>query len=151
MSASSGSYGAFFPYLVVVTHFFNIFLMLILARSGLEVLAAFPKFYWNDDCPPGREWLRLSKKTFSADSRRPWSSLDEEVSWSSFPDVLARLPWYGKIFGGKQGARSLHFLGLCAFAVFTFVHTVSELGLAVGLTGIFQEGAVDVARYPKFV
>jgi hypothetical protein len=27
--------------------------MLLLARSGLEVLAAFPKLYWNDHCPPG--------------------------------------------------------------------------------------------------
>jgi DMSO/TMAO reductase YedYZ molybdopterin-dependent catalytic subunit/thiosulfate reductase cytochrome b subunit len=261
VSGSSGSYGAFFPYMVVVTHFLNIFFMLLLARSGLEVLAAFPKFYWNDDCPAGREWLRLSKKTFSADSRRPWSSLDEEVSWSPvvalpgkknlglgrhwhfmsvqfwiltgaayiawvfvsgywhyllptswsiFPDavhalgyylqfrypplvagqpfnavqklsyfvvifllaplqiatgaamspaVLARFPWYGKLFGGKQGARSLHFLGLCAFAVFVAVHTAMviihgvphefaaivlgsyaasrRLGLAIGLTGIF--------------
>ncbi len=31
------------------------------------------------------------------------------------PSVLARFPWYGRLFGGKQGARSLHFLGMCAF------------------------------------
>jgi DMSO/TMAO reductase YedYZ molybdopterin-dependent catalytic subunit len=40
------------------------------------------------------------------------------------PAVLARFPWYGRLFGGKQGARSLHFLGLVAFAVFVLVHTV---------------------------
>ena len=33
---------AFFPLWVVVTHFPNIFFMLLLARSGLEVLPAFP-------------------------------------------------------------------------------------------------------------
>lgn len=258
---SSGAYGPFFPYWVIVTHFLNIFFMLLLARSGIEVLSAFPKLYWSDHCTPGREWLRLSRKTFAADSRRPWSSLDEEepwspalalpgrknlglgrhwhfmsiqfwiltgavyiawvfasgywhylipTSWSIFPDairavgsylqfrfpplipgqpfnaaqklsyfavvfllgplqiatgaamspsVLARFPWYGRLFGGKQGARSLHFLGLCAFAVFVAVHTVMviihgvprefaamvlgsysadrQLGLAVGLLGLF--------------
>ena len=72
----------FFPYWIVVTHFLNIFFMLLLFRSGIEVLSAFPKLYWHDDCPPGREWLRLSKKMYGADSRRPWTSLDEEESWS---------------------------------------------------------------------
>jgi DMSO/TMAO reductase YedYZ molybdopterin-dependent catalytic subunit/thiosulfate reductase cytochrome b subunit len=215
---------AFFPYWVVVLHFLNIFLMFLLFRSGLEVLSAFPKLYWHDDCPPGREWLRLSKKMYGADSRRPWTSLDEEESWSPVvalpgrknlglgrhwhfmtvqfwiltgavyvglvvatgywhylvptrwglvpdsinsigtylrfeippkipgqpfepaqklayfvvifllapfqiatgaamsPSLLARLPWYGRLFGGKQGARSLHFLGMCAFASFIVVH-----------------------------
>jgi DMSO/TMAO reductase YedYZ molybdopterin-dependent catalytic subunit/thiosulfate reductase cytochrome b subunit len=251
----------FFPWWVVVTHFLNIFFMLLLARSGLEVLSAFPKLYGNDDCTPGREWLRFSKKTFSVDSRRPWSSLDEEASWSPvialpgrknlglgrhwhfmsiqfwivtgavyiglvcatgywrnlvptswsiFPDavqavgsyltfhdpplvagepfnavqklsyfvvvfvlapfqiatgaamspsVIGQFPWYARIFGGKQGARSLHFLGLCAFAVFVVVHTLMvvvhgvphefaaivlgsyhadrRLAVAVGLLGIF--------------
>ena len=252
---------AFFPWWVVITHFLNIFFMLLLFRSGVEVLASFPKFYWHDDCPPGREWLRLSKKMFGADARRPWSSLDEEESWSPvialpgrknlglgrhwhfltiqfwiltgavyvamvfatgywhyliptrwsiFPDavksigtylhlklakpmpgqpfnaaqklayfavifilapfqiltgaamspsVLGRFPRYGKLFGGKQGARSLHFLGLCAFAAFVAVHVFMviihgvprefaaivldgyghdhTLALAIGLTGLF--------------
>lgn len=215
----------FFPWWVVVTHALNIVFLLAMARSGMEVLSAFPKLYWNDDCPPGREWARFSKKTYGADSRYTWSSLDEEESWSSAialpgrknlglgrhwhvmtvpfwiltgavyvvmmfasgywrylvptsfsivpdsvravgdylqfrlpepvpgqpfnaaqklayfvvvfvlapfqiatgaamsPAVLARFPRYGRLFGGKQGARSLHFLGLCALAAFTVVHT----------------------------
>jgi DMSO/TMAO reductase YedYZ molybdopterin-dependent catalytic subunit/thiosulfate reductase cytochrome b subunit len=251
----------FFPLWVVITHFLNIFLLLLLARSGLEVLSAFPKLYWNDDCPPGREWARFSKKTYGADSRRMWTSLDEEESWSPVialpgrknlglgrhwhfmtvqfwiltgvvyiilvfatgywhylipthwsiipdsiravgtylhfqlpdpipgqpyepaqklsyflvifvlapfqiatgaamsPSVLARFPRYGNLFGGKQGARSLHFLGLCAFAAFTALHTFMvivhgvpkeftkivlgdedgsrALALSIGLVGIF--------------
>jgi DMSO/TMAO reductase YedYZ molybdopterin-dependent catalytic subunit/thiosulfate reductase cytochrome b subunit len=251
----------FFPMWVVVTHFLNIFFLLLLARSGLEVLSAFPKLYWNDDCPPGREWARFSAKMYGADSRKMWSSLDEEEAWSPlialpgrknlglgrhwhfmgvqfwiltgavyialvfatgywrylipthwslFPDsiravgaylqfhlpskipgqpyepaqklayfvvifllapfqiatgaamspaVLARFPRYSKLFGGKQGARSLHFLGLCGFAAFTAVHTFMviihgvpgefakvvladpsgnrTLALAIGLLGIF--------------
>ena len=31
------------------------------------------------------------------------------------PAIAARFPWYIKIFHGRQGARSLHFLALCAF------------------------------------
>jgi DMSO/TMAO reductase YedYZ molybdopterin-dependent catalytic subunit len=75
------------------------------------------------------------------------------------PTVLARFPWYGKLFGGKQGARSLHFLGLVAFAAFVVIHVFMvivhgvprefaavvlggyqhshTLALAIGLTGLF--------------
>lgn len=251
----------YFPWWVVVTHFLNIFFLLLLARSGVEVLSSFPKLYWSDHCTPGHEWLRLSRKFFGAESRKPWSSLDEEeswspvaalpgrknlglgrhwhfmsvqfwiltglvylcllfasgywqyllpTSWSIFPDaikaagtyltfhfppelpgqpfnavqklsyfavifllaplqiatgaamspaVIARFPWYARLFGGKQGARSLHFLGLCGFGVFVVIHTAMviihgvprefagivlgsysanrELALALGLTGIF--------------
>lgn len=94
---------SFFPLWMVLTHFLNIFFMLLLARSG-------------------REWLRFSEKTVGADSRPPWSSLDEEEAWSpvvacpvartwvsagtgtaTSPSVPARLPRYGNLFGGKQG------------------------------------------------
>ncbi|SDX90679.1 cytochrome b561 [Modestobacter sp. DSM 44400] len=213
------------PVFVIITHWLNVLFLLLMARSGMEVLSAFPKMYARDDCTPGREWARFSKKNFGADSRRMWSGENEEESWSSvvalpgkknlglgrhwhfatvpfwvltgavyvllmftsgwwrymvptgwdiFPDsikavgtylhfqlpkpipgepyepaqklayfvvvfllapfqiatgaamspaVLSRFPWYGKLFGGKQGARSLHFLGLVAFAGFVVLHT----------------------------
>ncbi len=38
------------------------------------------------------------------------------------PAVAARFPWYIMIFHGRQGARSLHFLALCAFIVFFIGH-----------------------------
>jgi DMSO/TMAO reductase YedYZ molybdopterin-dependent catalytic subunit/thiosulfate reductase cytochrome b subunit len=215
----------FFPWWVNLTHALNVLFLLLLSRSGIEVLSAFPKLHWRDDCTPGREWLRLSGKTFSSEPRRPWSSLEEEESWSPLvampgrknlglgrhwhfmtvqfwiltgavyivlvfttgywrylvpmswsivpesieavgtylhfqlpepipgepyepaqkltyflvifvlaplqiatgaamsPAVVARFPWFGKLFGGVQGARSLHFLGLVAFAAFTLLHT----------------------------
>jgi DMSO/TMAO reductase YedYZ molybdopterin-dependent catalytic subunit/thiosulfate reductase cytochrome b subunit len=252
---------SFFPLWVIVTHFLNIFFLLLLARSGLEVLAAHPKLYWSDDCPPNRAWARFSKKVYAPDSRRLWTSHDEEEAWSSvialpgrrnlglgrhwhfmtvqfwvltgavyvalifttgywrylvptswslFPDsvkavgtylqfqiagplpgepfnaaqklsyfvmvfllapfqiltgaamspaVIARFPGYTRLFGGRQKARSLHFLGLVAFAAFTVVHTAMvlihglprefaamvlgsydadrRLGLAIGLLGLF--------------
>ncbi|WP_063015557.1 molybdopterin-dependent oxidoreductase [Nocardia nova] len=38
------------------------------------------------------------------------------------PAVEARFPWFVRMFGGRQSARSLHFLGLLAFAVFIVIH-----------------------------
>lgn len=38
------------------------------------------------------------------------------------PAILARFPWYGRLFGGRQGARSLHFLGMLAFSGFIVIH-----------------------------
>jgi DMSO/TMAO reductase YedYZ molybdopterin-dependent catalytic subunit/thiosulfate reductase cytochrome b subunit len=209
---------------VVVTHFLNFLFITLMARSGIEILSALPKLYVDDDCPPGREVARFSKKVFAADSRKLWSSLDEEESWSPVvalpgrknlglgrhwhfltvqfwvltglvyvallftsgewrrlvptywgivpdafhaaatylnghlpepepgypynalqqlayfsvvfllaplqiatgaamsPALNARFPRYAQIFGGKQAARTLHFLALCAFAVFLIGH-----------------------------
>ena len=39
------------------------------------------------------------------------------------PAIEGRFPWYPKLFGGRQGARSLHFLGLVAFLGFILIHT----------------------------
>src|SRR5829696_8517951 len=38
------------------------------------------------------------------------------------PAIEARFPWYVRMFGGRQWARSLHFLALLAFLVFIVVH-----------------------------
>src|ERR1051326_3344293 len=43
------------------------------------------------------------------------------------PSIEGRFPWYVKIFGGKQAARSLHFLSLLAFLLFIIVHTALVL------------------------
>ncbi len=39
------------------------------------------------------------------------------------PAIEAAFPRYARLFRGRQGARSLHFLGLVAFVVFIVVHT----------------------------
>ncbi|HET8792984.1 MAG TPA: molybdopterin-dependent oxidoreductase [Nitrososphaeraceae archaeon] len=38
------------------------------------------------------------------------------------PSISARFPRYPKIFGGRQAARSLHFLGNVAFILFIIIH-----------------------------
>lgn len=43
------------------------------------------------------------------------------------PAIEARFPWYPRLFGGRQSARSLHFLGMIAFVLFTILHTALVL------------------------
>ena len=38
------------------------------------------------------------------------------------PAIAGRFQWYTKIFGGRQNARSLHFLILAAYVVFIIIH-----------------------------
>jgi DMSO/TMAO reductase YedYZ molybdopterin-dependent catalytic subunit/thiosulfate reductase cytochrome b subunit len=38
------------------------------------------------------------------------------------PAIEARFPWYVRLFGGRQTARSLHFFGLVAFLGFIVIH-----------------------------
>src|SRR5665213_3206245 len=38
------------------------------------------------------------------------------------PAIAGRFPWYTKIFGGRQKARSLHFLVLAAYVIFIIIH-----------------------------
>ena len=41
---------------------------------------------------------------------------------SMSPAVVNRFPWYAKIFGGRQSARSIHFLTMLSFLAFLVVH-----------------------------
>jgi methionine sulfoxide reductase catalytic subunit len=270
-----------FPLWLRATHFLNLLFISLLVRSGLEILSAHPKLYWNDDCTPGSEWLRLTRKRLpEAPYRELWTSRDEEESFSSWialpgrrnlglgrhwhfladagwlltgllyvtmlaatpewrrliptswsilpgawhalrsylslhlvvtpgrynpleqlayfsvvfllsplaiatglamsPAIAARAPWYIRLFGGRQAARSLHFLLLCAFLAFFVVHLamviahgeISEmalivlgdirdvrgaLGLIVGLGGLAGVIVIHIVatwsslRYPRFV
>jgi thiosulfate reductase cytochrome b subunit len=38
------------------------------------------------------------------------------------PAVVNRFPWYARIFGGRQSARSIHFLTMFSFLAFLIVH-----------------------------
>ncbi|HEU5348120.1 MAG TPA: molybdopterin-dependent oxidoreductase, partial [Ktedonobacterales bacterium] len=209
-----------------------VFFIGLLVRSGIQILASYPRLFWNDDSTPGREWLKFTRRKEPTD--RLWISLEDEksvtpliaqpggnnlglgrhfhffsvvfwvlsglmyvillfvtgewsrlipTSWAIFPDALrtfteyitfqippasefrpydplqqltyaavvfllgpfliatgaaqppgieARFPWYPRIFGGRQSARSLHFLGLLAVVAFTIVHTVMVIVTGLG-------------------
>jgi methionine sulfoxide reductase catalytic subunit len=209
-----------YPLWLRAAHFFNFLFLSLLVRSGIEILSAHPRLYWNDHCTPGSEWLKFTKKRRPTD--RLWTASDEETSFSPLlalpghdnlglgrhwhfladfawlltgliylvmlfaspewrrlipaswqivpeagramlsyltfhivetpgtynalqqlsyaavvfllapfsiatgvamsPAVAGRFPWYIRIFHGRQGARSLHFLALCAFILFFIGH-----------------------------
>jgi DMSO/TMAO reductase YedYZ molybdopterin-dependent catalytic subunit/thiosulfate reductase cytochrome b subunit len=54
------------------------------------------------------------------------------------PALAGRFPWFPRLFGGRQGSRSLHFLGLMAFVAFTIHHVALVIahGLIDGLAAI---------------
>jgi sulfoxide reductase catalytic subunit YedY len=216
-----------FPVWLRVSHFINLLFIGLLIRSGLQILGAHPRLYWNDGCKPESAWLSLTRRKIPKD--KLYTSMDDEVpvspilalpgkdnlglgrhwhffsvifwvlngviyvvllfatgewsrllptSWdivphawntlltyltfhippaSDFrpydplqqlayagvvfllgplmlltgaamsPAIEARFPWYIKIFGGRQVARSLHFLSLLAFIAFILVHTALVL------------------------
>ncbi|GCE47126.1 DMSO/TMAO reductase YedYZ molybdopterin-dependent catalytic subunit [Thermosporothrix hazakensis] len=216
-----------FPAWLRITHFINILFIGLLMRSGIQILAAHPRLYWNIACKPGSEWLRFTKKKVPRD--KLWTSMDEEVkaspllalpggenlglgrhwhffsvtfwllngliyvillfatgewsrliptSWDIIPRAIhtmgtyltfhippkgdfqpydplqqlayaaivflvaplslltgaamspaieGRFPWYPRLFGNRQVARSLHFIMLVIFVLFTIVHTLLVL------------------------
>jgi methionine sulfoxide reductase catalytic subunit len=54
------------------------------------------------------------------------------------PALAGRFPWFPRLFGGRQAARSLHFLGLISFVAFTVHHIALVIahGFRDGLAAI---------------
>jgi|KBSMisStandDraft_5_1062788.scaffolds.fasta_scaffold39963_1 thiosulfate reductase cytochrome b subunit len=74
-----------FPFWLRFAHFINLIFIVILIRSGIEILSALPKLYWHDDATPGKEWIKFTKKKFLPGfKKRIWISLEEEESFSSW-------------------------------------------------------------------
>ena len=228
--AVSGPHG--FPFWIRWSHFFNLFFLFMLVRSGLSILMEHPRLYFNNDCTPGTEWIRFTPLrvptdriwTAKQDGRyispivatpgyrhtvgvaRSWHFINVygfvltgvffviglfttdqwrrlvptspdifAQAWNTFvhyanlrlppepngfyaynalqqlsyfatifimaplsiltgmamsPALVNRFPTYAKLFGGRQTARSIHFLMLVGFIGFTIVHVT-----LVGLTG----------------
>jgi methionine sulfoxide reductase catalytic subunit len=248
-----------FPAWLRITHYVNFLFLVLLIRSGLQILADHPRLYWNVHCTPRTEWLRLTPVEVPND--RVWTSKDDSrhlspwiglpgyrhtvgmarhwhflsvlfwvgnglifvvllfgtgqwqrlvpTSWQIVPDAwavfvhyvtfhlppepdgffrynalqqlayfgavfvlaplamltgpsmspafTARFMWYPKLPGNRQIGRSIHFLIMCAFLAFVFMHVsmvvltglvrnmnhivvgtddASLIGLALGLLGI---------------
>ncbi len=49
-----------FPAWMRITHYINLFFMILIIRSGLQILMDHPRLYWNVHCTPDTEWLRLT-------------------------------------------------------------------------------------------
>jgi methionine sulfoxide reductase catalytic subunit len=63
------------------------------------------------------------------------------------PAMVNRFPWYAKIFGGRQSARSIHFLTMLSFLAFLVVHVtlIAMTGFARNMNHIVL-GTDDLGR-----
>jgi DMSO/TMAO reductase YedYZ molybdopterin-dependent catalytic subunit/thiosulfate reductase cytochrome b subunit len=61
VDSASARQGAGLPIWVDVQHFFNLFLMVFIIRSGLQILSDHPRLYWTRHSTPGRDWFRIQK------------------------------------------------------------------------------------------
>jgi thiosulfate reductase cytochrome b subunit len=49
------------PWWVGAQHFFNLFLMVFIIRSGVQILSDHPRLYWTRHSTPGKDWFRIQK------------------------------------------------------------------------------------------
>src|SRR5579859_1358002 len=90
-----------FPAWIRITHYVNFLFLILLIRSGLQILMDHPRLYWNVHCTPGTEWLRLTPVEVPKD--RVWTAKDD----SRYLSPWIGLPGYRHTVGM---ARHWHFL-----------------------------------------
>src|SRR5215471_7512416 len=76
-----------FPLWMRCMHFFNLFLMFLIIRAGIQILADHPRLYWNVNCTPGTEWFRFQH---SVPTGRIWTAKDDAVTlpgWLGIPGI----------------------------------------------------------------
>ncbi|MGN6366720.1 MAG: molybdopterin-dependent oxidoreductase [Phycisphaerae bacterium] len=85
-----------------VCHYINLFFMILLIRSGLQILMDHPRLYWNVHCTPGTEWARFT----------PVKNIPRDRLYTAKDDARYLTPWIG-LPGGRHTlglARHWHFL-----------------------------------------
>ena len=92
-----------FPAWLRLTHYVNFLFLVLLIRSGLQILADHPRLYGNVHSTPGTEWLRLTPVVVPTD--RLWTAKDDARHLS---------PWIG--LPGRRHtvgmARHWHFISV---------------------------------------
>jgi DMSO/TMAO reductase YedYZ molybdopterin-dependent catalytic subunit/thiosulfate reductase cytochrome b subunit len=97
-----------FPAWLRVTHYVNFFFIILLIRSGLQILVEHPRLYWNVHCTPNTEWLRLTPIEVPTD--RVWTAKDD----ARYLSPWIGLPGYRHTVGI---ARHWHFLSVLFWVV----------------------------------
>ncbi|MGH9404217.1 MAG: molybdopterin-dependent oxidoreductase [Terriglobia bacterium] len=89
-----------FPLWIGITHYINLFFIILLVRSGLQILADHPRLYWNVHCTPGSEWARFTP------IKKPVGTAKQDARYLT--------PWIG-LPGGRHTlgmSRHWHFLSV---------------------------------------
>ena len=102
-----------FPAWLRITHYVNFLFMILLVRSGLQILMDHPRLYWNVHCTPGTEWLRLTPIDVPTD--RVWTAKED----SRYLSPWIGLPGYRHTIGM---ARHWHFLSVLFWVSNGFIY-----------------------------
>ncbi len=94
-----------YPWWLRITHWFNFFFMILLFRSGYELIMTHPRFYWNDDAEPGEEWVRVGDEPRSTEFDK--EVIDGEDLWTAEdeidpPSALISLPGRDAVGMGRH-------------------------------------------------
>jgi len=108
-----------FPAWLRVTHSVNFLFIILLIRSGLQILVDHPRLYWNVHCTPGTEWLRLTPVEVPRD--RVWTAKDD----SRYLSPWIGLPGYRHTIGM---ARHWHFLSVLFWVTNGLIYVVLLFG-----------------------
>ena len=108
-----------FPAWLRVTHYVNFLFIILLIRSGLQILMDHPRLYWNVHCTPGTEWLRLTPIEVPKD--RVWTAKDDSRHLSPW----IGLPGYRHTIGM---ARHWHFLSVLFWVANGVIYVVLLFG-----------------------
>ncbi|MEO6812234.1 MAG: molybdopterin-dependent oxidoreductase [Isosphaeraceae bacterium] len=118
-AAQSAMWPRGFPPWLRIAHYLNFLFVILLVRSGLQILAEHPRLYWNVHCTPNTEWLRLTPIKVPTD--RVWTAKDD-ARWLS--------PWIG-LPGNKHTvgiARHWHFLSVLFWVANGLIFTALLFG-----------------------
>jgi DMSO/TMAO reductase YedYZ molybdopterin-dependent catalytic subunit/thiosulfate reductase cytochrome b subunit len=76
-AASSAHLGAAMPVWLRLQHFLNLFFLVFIIRSGLQILADHPRLYWTRHSTPGKEWFRMQHRV--PDNPR-WTAKQDSIT-----------------------------------------------------------------------
>jgi DMSO/TMAO reductase YedYZ molybdopterin-dependent catalytic subunit len=142
-----------FPGWLRVTHYINLFFIVLLARSGLSILFDHPRLYWNIHSQPGSAWIRLTSKTID-----PKTACTIEGYWSARDDSRYAPPWLALPgFRHTVGlGRHWHFMSAVFWVVNGLVFVVLLFGtgqwrrLAPTSLSIFSDAWAIQVHYATF-
>jgi methionine sulfoxide reductase catalytic subunit len=90
-----------FPIWLNLSHWVNFFFLVLIIRSGLSILVDHPRFYWNNGCTPGTDWIRFTPLKVPKDNS--WTAKED----ARYISPALGLPGYRHTIGI---ARAWHFL-----------------------------------------
>jgi hypothetical protein len=79
-----------FPIWIRAMHWINVLFLGFLVRTGIQILGADPRLYWNDHSIPGTEWLKFTRRTLEPSGN--WTSIEQEIyviPWLAQPALRA--------------------------------------------------------------